>query len=214
MAVPPYQRLAARLRELISTGAWPPGYRTPSHAQLQAEYAVGRGVVERAVAQLRREGLLEGVRRARPVVAYPPAVRTLVDPDADWPLVPDAQCRESRPSAGTDLAARLGVAAGTRLACRMVELVDPSGVTVGLCTTWQRGRHRRHSTARFEVSLHSITGVEAEMTGLAAGAPAWLLQRVRYDIDGAPVQAADMVLPVDRWRIGLTPMVLEVVTNS
>lgn len=197
----PYQRLAARLRQLIKTGEWPPGHRIPSHAQLQQQYGVGRGVVEHAVAQLRREGLLEGVRRARPTVAYPPAVRTLVAADADWPVRRDAKRAESRPLAGEDLAARLGVPPRTRLICRAVELVDECGVTVGLCTTWRHGRRREHASYRCEVHPHQVTATEAELTGLSAGAPAFLLQRTRYAAGGLPVEAADLVLPVDRWRV-------------
>lgn len=201
MAGAPYQRLAAHLRSLIQNGDWPPGYRIPSHAQLQAEYHVGRGVVEYAVAQLRNEGLLEGVRRARPAVAYPPAVRTLVSADADWPAHRDAKRAESRPMADDDLAARLGVPLGTRLTCRAVEMVDGGGVTVGLCTTWRRGRRREHASYRCEVQPHQVTAAEAELTGLAAGASAFLLQRVRYAADGYPVEASDLVLPADRWRL-------------
>jgi len=199
----PYQRLANRLRQLIEAGEWPPGYRVPSHAQLQAEHRVGRGVVERAVQQLRREGLVEGVRRARPVVAYRPAVRTLVDSDADWPASRDARQIESRPRAGEDLASRLDIKPGLHVTCLSVELVDGSGVTVGLCTTWRRGRPRRHFTYRCEVRSHQVTAEEAELTGLAAGAAAFLLQRVRYGSDGRPVEASDLVLPMDRWRLRL-----------
>lgn len=199
----PYQRLADQLRQFIEAGEWPPGYRIPSHAQLQAEYGVGRGVVEYAIQQLRREGLLEGVRRGRPFVAYPPAVRTLVTADADWPERRDAKQAESRPVAGEDLAARLGVSPRTRLICRAVELVDGGGVTVGLCTTWRRGRRREHATYQCEVHSHQVTAAEAELTGLAAGAAAFLLQRVRYDSDGRPVEASDLVLPMDRWRLRL-----------
>ncbi|MGW7688779.1 GntR family transcriptional regulator [Streptomyces asiaticus] len=197
----PYQRLAAHLRQLIETGVWPPGYRIPSHAQLQQQHHVGRGVVEHAIAQLRREGFLEGIRRARPYVAYPPAVRTLVSPDVDWPVHRDAKRAESRPLADDDLAARLGVPPRTRLICRTVEMVDANGVTVGLCTTWRRGRRRAHAFYRCEVHPHAVTATEAELTGLAAGAVAWLLQRIRYAADGLPVEASDLVLPTDRWRL-------------
>lgn len=199
----PYQRLAARLRQLIEAGDWPPGYRIPSHAQLQQQHGVGRGVVEHAITQLRREGLLEGVRRARPRVAYPPAVRTLVDPDADWPVPRDARQVESRPRATEDLAARLGVEPGIRVTCRSIELVDAGGVTVGLHTAWWHGRRRQHSSFRCELQMHSITAAEAELTGLAAGAVAFLLHCTRYCEDGLPVETADLVLPADRWRVRL-----------
>ncbi|WP_458089566.1 GntR family transcriptional regulator [Streptomyces malaysiensis] len=197
----PYQRLAAQLRSLIQNGDWPPGYRVPSHAQLQTEYRIGRGVVERAIQQLRHEGLLEGVRRARPTVAYPPTVRTLVSVDVDWPGGRDAKRADSRPLADGDLAARLGVPPRTRVTRQSMEMVDECGVTVGLCTTWRHGRRKGHASYRCEIVPHQITATEAELTGLAAGAAAWLLQRVRYAADGRPVEVADLVLPVDRWRV-------------
>lgn len=202
MAVP-YQRLAARLQHLIESGAWPPGYRIPSHAQLQAQYGVGRGVVEHAIAQLRRAGLIEGERRTRPRVAYRPAVRTLINADADWPLPPDARRHTGRPYASEELAARLGVPVGTRLHMEAVELVDAGGVTVGACTTWRRGRPRVHVSFRCEIRMHAITAAEAELTGLTMGASAWLVERTRYDAAGAPVEVADLVLPSDRWRLSM-----------
>ncbi|MFJ4637646.1 GntR family transcriptional regulator [Streptomyces hygroscopicus] len=205
MAGAPYRRLAAHLRSLIQNGDWPPGYRIPSHAQLQQQYGVGRGVVERAIATLKAEGALEGIRRARPVVAYPPAVRTLVSPDVDWPVHRDAKRAESRPLAGDDLATRLGIPSDTRVSCVAMEMVDGSGVTVGLCTTWRRGRRRAHVSYRCEIVPHQVTAAEAELTGLTAGAAAFLLQRVRYEADGRPVEACDLVLPVDRWRLGCGP---------
>lgn len=199
----PYQRLAARLRALIEAGDWPPGHRIPSHAQLQEQYGVGPGVVQLAVQQLRREGLLDGIRRARPTVAYRPAVRTLINPDVDWPPTRDARQVESRPHVDGDLAARLGIQVGMRVACHTVEMVDAGGMTVGLCTTWRRGRLQVHATARCEVQPHAVTAEEAALTGLAAGMPAFLLQRVRFDAAGSPIEAADFVLPSDRWRLGM-----------
>lgn len=198
----PYQRLAARLRERIEAGDWPPGYRIPSYAQLQQEYGVGRGVVEHAITLLRRQGLLEGVRRARLTVAYPPAVRTLVSVDVDWPERRDARRVESRPVATEDLAVRLDVPPRSRVYCRAVEWIDESGVTVGMCTTWRRGRQREHTSYRCEIRPHLITAAEAELTGLSPGAPAFLLQRTRYDESGRPVEVADLVLPADRWHVG------------
>lgn len=196
-----YQQLAARLRRLIETGDWPPGYRLPSHAQLQEQYGVGRGVVEHAVAQLRRDGLIEGVRRARPTVAYGPSVRTLMDPDMDWPERRDAKRLERHVLADDDLSLRLGVEPRTRVAWKATELVDGAGVTVGLCVTWRRGRRRAHSSAASEISLRGLTAEEAEFTGLVAGAAVFVVQRTRFGPHQGPVEASDLILPVDRWRL-------------
>lgn len=200
MEAAPYRQLAARLRNLIESGDWPPGHRLPSHAQLQEQYGVGRGVVEHAVAHLRREGLIEGVRRARPTVTYGPAVRTLLDPDADWPERRDAKRHDGHILTDDDLAARLNVAPRTRVARTAVELIDGAGVTVGLCVTWRRGRRRAHSSAECEVSMRPLAPVEAEFTGLATGTPVFVVQRTRFGPQG-PQEASDLILPVDRWHL-------------
>ncbi|WJD95557.1 GntR family transcriptional regulator [Streptomyces antimycoticus] len=128
-------------------------------------------------------------------------MRTLASVDVDWPAHRDAKRPEGRPRADEDLAARLDIPPGTRVSRLSVEMVDASGVTVGLCTTWRRGRRQDHDSYRCEVLPHQVTAVEAEQTGLAAGTAAFLLQRVRYAPDGRAVEASDLVLPVDRWRV-------------
>ncbi|MES4909126.1 MULTISPECIES: hypothetical protein [unclassified Streptomyces] len=115
----------------------------------------------------------------------------------------DARQVESRPRATEDLAARLGIEPGCRITRRSTELVDAGGVTVGLRTAWWHGRHRKHNAFRCELQMHSITATEAELTGLTAGAAAFLLQCTRYSEDGLPVEVADLVLPADRWRVRL-----------
>lgn len=198
----PYQRLAAELRHLITAGDWPPGTRIPSARALQDEYGVGRGVVERAIMQLKREGLLEGIPGARLRVAYPPAPRTLVAPDADWPYG-RGDVEVGRGVAGAELAARLGCGPRVRVVRRRVECLDPGGRPAMLVTTWQRTvRPVWHEAVRCEVRPHQLTAVEAAALGLATGAPALLVERTRYGPDGVPVQTADLVLPADRWRIG------------
>ncbi|OCX58210.1 GntR family transcriptional regulator [Thioclava sp. SK-1] len=51
--------LSDRLRTQIETGAYPPGSRLPSEAQLTREFSVSRTVVREAVAALRSDGLVE-----------------------------------------------------------------------------------------------------------------------------------------------------------
>ncbi|GAA2509777.1 UTRA domain-containing protein [Streptomyces thermolineatus] len=198
----PYRRLAADLRARITAGEWQPGDRLPSHRELREEYDVGRGVVEHAMALLRQRGVVEGIRRARLTVAYPPAVRTLTDPDAEWPYgrgdAAAGSCRASE-----DLAARLQVLPRARLYWRRQELLDPGGQPAMLLTTWQRSvSSRPHANFRCEVRPHVLTADEAELLGLVAGGPAFVVERTRYSAAGRPVQTADLVLPADRWRLG------------
>lgn len=55
---PAYLRVAAAIRKEIESGALPEGSELPSLVALSKEYKVGRGVAERAVGQLRAEGLV------------------------------------------------------------------------------------------------------------------------------------------------------------
>ncbi|MEN3609294.1 GntR family transcriptional regulator [Plantactinospora sp. ZYX-F-223] len=57
--VPRHRQLAAELRARITSGEWLPGTLLPPEARLSHEYGVGRGTVRRAVAELRREGLID-----------------------------------------------------------------------------------------------------------------------------------------------------------
>ncbi|MGW7001459.1 GntR family transcriptional regulator [Streptomyces sp. NPDC054933] len=198
----PYQRIAADLRRRIRSGTWAPGQLLPSWRDLQARYAVGQGAIRLAVRQLRSEGLVEGSQRARLWVAYPPAVRTLVNPDADWPYGrgdgESGTCRASE-----DLRRRLQTPLRAKLYWERRELLDPGGRPAMVVTTWQRGpRWHTHVSVRCEVRPHALTADEAVLLGLARDTMAFLVERTRYDIDGRPVQAADLVLPADRWRVG------------
>jgi hypothetical protein len=55
----PYERIAADLRTRIAAGEWGPGIPLPTMAELAREHHVAPGTVQRAVALLREEGLVE-----------------------------------------------------------------------------------------------------------------------------------------------------------
>lgn len=57
--VPPWEQLAAIFRARIQSGELPPGERLPSVLALAEEYGLARGTVQKAVSQLKREGLVE-----------------------------------------------------------------------------------------------------------------------------------------------------------
>ncbi|MFP8944676.1 GntR family transcriptional regulator [Streptomyces fenghuangensis] len=199
----PYQRLAAALRRRLAAAEWLPGSRFPSIAALAADYDVDRGVVQRAIAVLRRERLLDGRPGARLTVAYPAAVRTLTDPDAPWPHgVGDVERGTVR--ATDDLRERLGLARRVTVRWERAELLDPDGRPALLLTRWWRGAEPRpHVAVRCELRPHAMTVGEAAALGLAAGTAALLVERTRLDAAGRPVETADLVLPADRWRVSL-----------
>lgn len=63
-----HARVADELRSRIARGDLAPGTALPSEAQLCVEFGASRGTVRTALASLRREGLIGGSQRRRPVV--------------------------------------------------------------------------------------------------------------------------------------------------
>ena len=57
LPLPPYQRIAADLREQIASGALAPGGLVPSITRLSQEYGVSRNTAVKALQTLAREGL-------------------------------------------------------------------------------------------------------------------------------------------------------------
>lgn len=198
----PHRRLAATLRQRILDGTYPPGSQFPSVRAIAAEHRIGLGAAYQAVAILRRAGDLLGEPRKRLTVAHPVGVRTLANPDAEWPH----GCGDSERTsvrASEELAARLGVAPHTSVRQHRVELLDPDGRPAILLTTWRRGRARPHVGYRAAVRTHQMTPAEAHALGLAVGTLALLVERTRLDAGGAVVEVADVLLPADRWIVGL-----------
>ncbi len=58
-SLPPYQRIAAALREKIEAGELLPGEQVPTVPQLIETYQVSRNTALRALRVLRDEGLIE-----------------------------------------------------------------------------------------------------------------------------------------------------------
>ncbi|MET9950130.1 GntR family transcriptional regulator [Streptomyces sp. NPDC006339] len=195
------QKLAAQLLQRIQEGVYPAGSVFPSYRSLAAELGAGHGAAYRAVQMLRESGHLEGQPRNRLTVRHPAGVRTLADPDAEWPHG-RGEVTRSRPRADTDLAMRLRCEPGTQVACECAELLDPDGRPAMLVTSWWRGRRRTHASVRISVALHKMTPDEAHLLGLPTGALALLVDRTRLDAAGAVTEVADLVLPADRWTVG------------
>lgn len=204
MPTAPHRHVAAEIRRRITAGAWPPGYRLPSRASLAAELGATEDTVRRGVEILRRAGELEGTQRSRLFVTHPPAVRTLLNADADWPHPTGDGGGIGSCLAAADLASRLQVAPKTRLHWQRLECLDPDLRPSHLVTSWWVGRRAaRWARSAAVAELHQLTTAEAAHLGLAAGIPTWLVQRTRYDQNGQPLETADLVLPADRWRIRL-----------
>lgn len=200
----PYRQVLRDMRRRLATGDWPPGHRIPSRGDLAQQYGVSPGVIRLATDVLRRRGELVGHQRSRLVAAHPVSVRTLTDPDAEWPYALGERaagtCR-----ADEHLAGRLSVPVGTRLHWDRTECLDPDQRPSHLVTSWWRGGSApAWVRSAAEAGLHQLTASEGEHLGMVAGVLALLVRRTRFGADGRPVETADLVLPADRWRVRLT----------
>jgi GntR family transcriptional regulator len=204
MADAAHRRIAADLTRRIQQGEWQPGDQIPSRPQLAAEYDVHEQTMRLAMVLLRRRGLLEGEARTPLFVAHPPAMRALIAPDADWPY-PSETTDTSPRRATAELAARLGVPAGTRLQHETVECLDPGGRSAMLVSSWWRGHRRPHVSFAAELGVVELSERQAHALGLTVDVLAYRLVRTRLDAAGCAVETADLVLPMDRWviRLGL-----------
>jgi GntR family transcriptional regulator len=199
-----YRRLAADIRRRIAAGEWRPGEPLPSRAELAAELGVHPQTVRLAYVLLRRTGVLDGEERRAVYVAHPPAMRTLTDADAPWPF--SSETTDTRPRSATEeLAERLGVRVGVSLRHETVECLDPGGRSAMLVSSWWRGQRRPHASHIAEVGAVTLAEEQAHALGLLVDAIAFRVVRTRFDHAGRPLETADLILPMDRWLIRLSP---------
>ncbi|MFT2014567.1 GntR family transcriptional regulator [Streptomyces sp. 796.1] len=195
-----YRRIAAAIEARVRAGHWRPGDQMPSRREFASIYGVHEQTVRLAVALLRRQGILEGAQRARLTVAYPPAVRALIRPDADWPHNTEIIAGGTCP-ATPELAERLTVPVGAMVRYESCECWDPDGRSAMLMTTWWPGARRPHATAVCEVETVLLPEQQAHALGLTVDTAAYRVVRTRLDDCGRPVSTADLILPMDRWVV-------------
>lgn len=79
-----HQRIRGEIEDLIRSGAWAPGRKVPSEAELMAQFGCSRMTVNKAMSALAEEGLIVRRRRAGSFVARPRVHSTVLD-------IPDIQ---------------------------------------------------------------------------------------------------------------------------
>ncbi|MDP5310349.1 GntR family transcriptional regulator [Streptomyces poriferorum] len=197
-----FRRIATDITRRIQAGEWPPGGPLPSRVALAAEYGVNAQTVRLAYVHLREAGLLDGEERKRVTVAHPPAMRTLTNVDAEWPYSSETTDTRARP-ATEELAARLDVRPGVMLRHESMECLEPGGRSAMLVSSWWQGRRRAHVSFTAELGVAPLREGQAHALGLLVDSVAYRVVRTRLDVHGAPVETADLILPLDRWIIRL-----------
>ncbi|WP_311932082.1 GntR family transcriptional regulator [Microbispora sp. H11081] len=129
---PPYARIAADLRRRIIKGELAPGDRVPSTRQVAAQWGVALATATRALAELRREGLVRAEPRVGTVVAEPPPA---LPPPPGAVTRPGDRARLEAPPARDAAAARRRPGAGAereltreRVVRAAIEIADAEGL--------------------------------------------------------------------------------------
>lgn len=81
-----HQRIRGEIEDLIRSGAWAPGRKVPSEAELMARFGCSRMTVNKAMSALAQSGLIVRRRRAGSFVARPRVHSTVLD-------IPDIQAQ-------------------------------------------------------------------------------------------------------------------------
>jgi GntR family histidine utilization transcriptional repressor len=79
-----HQRIRDEIEDLIRSGAWAPGRKVPSEAELMAQFGCSRMTVNKAMSTLAEAGLIVRRRRAGSFVSRPRVHSTVLD-------IPDIQ---------------------------------------------------------------------------------------------------------------------------
>lgn len=231
--VPLYQQLKQQLAERIKRGEWKPGELIPGEHELQAIHRLSRTTVRQALQELEREGFVTRHRGRGTFVAQPRAANEPAGPRLSihehllaqgirpgWQVL----SIEEQP-APTDIAARLQLPIDTPvLNTRRVRLgderplgyldahapldilgpVDPEQLGKGGSLDYLRSKGLlRGSHAERTVTAAAATPVEAELLGIAPGAPVLKIHRLIVSADGRPIETCCSTYCGERFRYRL-----------
>ncbi|MGH3719308.1 MAG: GntR family transcriptional regulator [Pseudonocardiaceae bacterium] len=236
----PFRRIAADLREAIRRREYAPGHQLPSASALVERYGVARQTVQNAIDVLRAEGLVFGRQGAGWFVSEPKmkyfasltgsrTKRLEADRRRDtFTQQIEAQGKTARQvstveelAADADIAAHLGVEAGTPVGVRRrimyaddeplqlgnsyyplsivqgSEIMNPADVVEG---TDQVLEDLGHTPTRYEdeITWRMPTMEETATLRMVTGMPVGRLLRTTFDQDDRPVEVYVVILPADR----------------
>ncbi|MGX5735663.1 UTRA domain-containing protein [Bosea thiooxidans] len=225
-AGPVYDQIRRAIRDLVVSGAWPPGTGVPPEHALMEQLGASRMTVHRALVQLAREGLITRRRRSGTIVASPPASHAMFDILS----IPEEVRRlgqhyayavlsrsDGRPSA--EVAERFGIKRSERVAHLVVlhradgkphvleeRIIHAAGVS-GLAEEdfaetppgdWLL-QHSLWSQAEHAISAIGAGAEEAALLEIAEGEPCLLVERRTWN-QAQPVTAVRLLHPGSRHR--------------
>lgn len=219
--VPLYLQIADELRDRIQKGELAPGQKLPSETDITKQWGVSRMVAKSAVGALKAQGLVEGVPGSGVYVravhrllrdASGVAVPAVVAVASNGPLTVERASRQVAAVPG--VAARLGVEFGAPVLQASIRvLAGKQLVQVG--TAWQLPGSGLAAAAEVcgvlavpgadevveDVTVRPATREEIVALRLPARGAAVLCVYQTTIINGRIVQAAEFVMPADRYTL-------------
>ncbi|MCE9661277.1 MAG: histidine utilization repressor [Burkholderiales bacterium] len=223
----PYARVKKYLKEGLAAGRWTPGELMPSETELVAEFGVSRMTVNRALRELRAEGLVDRSQGVGTFAAHPYRLSsTLTIRD----LHEEIEARGHRHHAEVhlkreeraprELAERLGLAAGAPVFHSLIvhhdngvplqcedRYVNPACAPGYLEVDFTRTTPTHYLLevapfweAQFAIEASAPTDKEARLLGIAPADPCLVVVR-RTVSRGVPITIARLVHPGARYQL-------------
>jgi GntR family histidine utilization transcriptional repressor len=223
----PYARVKRHLRDGLAAGRWPPGALMPSEAELVAEFGVSRMTVNRALRELRDEGLVD---RSQGIGTFAARGYRLSAKLTIRDLHQEIESRGHRhhavvhlkraEAAPSGLADQLGLEAGDRVFHSLIvhhdngialqcedRYVNPACAPGYLEVDFTRTTPTHYlldaapfSRAQYAIEASRPTAREAELLGIAADDPCLVVVR-RTIGPHAPITLARLVHPGSRYQL-------------
>lgn len=229
--VPLYHQLARQLKEAVASGAVPKGSFLDNELDLADRWQVSRPTVRRAIQELVDDGLLVrrrgvGTQVVNDEVRRPFSLSSLYDDLAAAGRSPTTDIIEIRHiPAPHDVAESLDLADGDRVV-HLVRRRRADGRPLAVVRNWLlaaiadditgellagnglyallRERGVRPHYARQRVGAKVATPDEAELLGIAEGAPLVTLHRVMQDDTGRAIEVADTVYDAAHYSVEMS----------
>jgi GntR family histidine utilization transcriptional repressor len=223
----PYARVKQHLKEALAQGRFPPGALMPSEAELVAQFGVSRMTVNRALRELRAEGLVDRVQGVGTFaarlnrVSSTLRIRDLHDEITERGHRHSARVvRVRAEKALPPLAAQLGLASGATVFHSLI-VHSEDGVPLQCedryvnpaCAPEYLGVDFTHTTpthylfdvtalwrAQFSIEAALPTPEEAALLGIAGGDPCLVVVRRTFTTD-AVITIARLVQPGARYTL-------------
>lgn len=218
------QRIRGEIEDLIRSGAWAPGRKIPSEAELMSQFGCSRMTVNKAMSALAEAGLIVRRRRAGSFVARPRVHSTVLDiPDIQAEILARGEAyrfdrldlrrrapgpEEAELAAGGDLLALRGLhMADDRpfaLEDRLISLaavpeaagLDFAGESPG---AWLL-HHVPWTEAENRISAVAASGEEARLLALDEGAALLAVERRTWRV-GEPVTWVRQLFPGEAYDL-------------